>query len=162
MDIRTRLTLASAVLLVGAATSACGGSDGAPTDASEKGFCEAANSLLADLIPEDMTNPEMPSDEDMARAVQDWGKKMEEVGTPESISEEARKGFESVVEQAQDIDASDFSMEELEELEQGGADASAEAKEQAEAFGDYLADTCGNPMDDMDMPELPDLGDSAE
>ena len=160
MDIRTRLTLTCAVLLVGGLTSACGGSGGAPTDASEKGFCEAADSLLADLVPEDMTSPELPSDEDMATAVQDWGRRMEEVGTPGNISEKARKGFESVVEQAQDVDASDFSLEHLEELEQGGADASAEVKEQAEAFGDYVADTCGDPMDDVELPELPDMGGS--
>ena len=58
MNIRTRLTLTSAVLLVGAVTSACGGGGGgAPTDASEDGFCSAANSLLEDLVPEDMSTP---------------------------------------------------------------------------------------------------------
>lgn len=86
--------------------------------------------------------------------------RMAEVGTRENISEKARKGFESVVEQAHGVDASDFSLEQLEELEQGGADASAEVKEQAEAFGDYLADTCGDPMDDVELPELPDMGGS--
>ena len=155
MNIRTRLTLTSAVLLVGAMTSACGGGGGgAPTDASEDGFCSAANSLLEDLIPEDMTTPEMPSDEDMAQAVEDWGKRMEDVGTPEGISDDAREGFEAVVDQTKEIDAADFSMENLEQLEMGGADASEEVKQQAEAFGDYLTDTCGNPMDDLEMPEL--------
>lgn len=155
MTIRTRLTLASAVLLVGTVTSACGGGSGAPTDASRDGFCEAANSLLADLVPEDTgTTPEMPSDEDMAEAVKDWGAEMEEVGTPEDISDDARAGFEVVVDQAQDIDASDFSAENLEELGQGGADASQEEQDQADAFGDYLTETCGNPMDDIEVPEL--------
>lgn len=155
MNNRARLTLSSAVLLVGAVTSACGGGGGgAPSDASEDGFCEAANSLMADLIPEDMTNPEMPSDEDMAQAVKDWGAKMEEVGTPEGISDDARAGFEAVVDQAKEIDAADFSMENLEDLEMGGADASEEVKKQAEAFGTYLTETCGNPMDDIEMPDL--------
>ena len=155
MNIRTRLTLTSAVLLVGAVTSACGGGGGgAPTDASEDGFCSAANSLLEDLIPEDMTTPEMPSDEDMAKAVKDWGKLMEDVGTQEDISDYAREGFEAVVDQTREIDAADFSMENLEQLGMGGADASEEVKKQAEAFGDYLTDTCGNPMDDLEMPEL--------
>ncbi len=161
MNIRSRLALAGAVLLVGGPTAACGGSGGAPTDADEERFCAAADSMLADLIPEGMTDPELPSDEDMARAVRDWGQKMEEVGTPEDISEEARQGFESVVEQAQDVEATDFSLEHLQELEQGGAEASAEAREQAEAFGDYLDETCGDRMDDIELPELPDLGDSA-
>jgi len=162
MTIRARLTLTSAVLLVGTVTSACGGSGGAPSDASKDGFCEAANSLMSDLMPADTTTPELPSDEDMAKAVKDWGSRMEEVGTPEGISDDARKGFESVVDHAKEIDAEDFSMDHLEELEMGGADASAEEKKQAEAFGNYLTDTCGNPMDDIEMPELPEVPESTE
>jgi hypothetical protein len=162
MTIRARLTLAGAVLLVGAVTSACGGGSGAPSDASEDGFCEAANSLMSDLLPEDMGTPELPSDEDMAQAVKDWGSRMEEVGTPEDIPDDARKGFEAVVDQAKEIDAADFSMEKLEELEKGGADASQEVEEQADAFGDYLTETCGNPMDDIELPELPEIPDIPE
>lgn len=155
MDNRARLILSTTVLLVGAVTSACGGGgSGAPSDASEDGFCEAANSLMADLVPDDVTETELPSDEDMAQAVKDWGARMEEVGTPEGISDDARAGFEAVVEQAEEIDAADFSMENLEDLEMGGADASEEVRKQAEAFGNYLTETCGSPMDDIEMPDL--------
>jgi len=155
---RTRLTASTAVLLIGAAASACGGGGaggGAPTDASEKEFCQTQSSLLEDLMPADMTNPELPSDEQMATAVKDWAKKIEDVGTPEDISDDARKGFEAIVEQANEIDASDFSIEKLEQLEAGGKDASAEAKKQADAFEKYLTDTCGNPLDNLDLPEMP-------
>ena len=155
---RTRLTVTTVALLVGAATSACGGGGaggGAPTDASEKEFCQTQSSLLEDLMPADMTNPELPSDEKMAEAVQDWATKIEEVGTPEDISDDARKGFEAIVEQANEIDAADFSIEKLEELEAGGKDASAEAKKQADAFEKYLTETCGNPLDNLEMPEMP-------
>lgn len=153
--IRARLTLASVVLLVGAATAACAGSgSGAPSDASEDGFCEAANSLLTDLMPDDMSVPEVPSDEDMAQAVKDWGTRMEEVGTPEGISDDARDGFEAVLAQIEEIEASDFSAENLEELGNGGAEASEEVQRQAEAFGDYVTETCGDPMDDIEVPEL--------
>ena len=162
MNIRTRLTMTSAVLLVGALTSACGGGSGAPTDASEKEFCDTQSSLLEDLLPEDMTNPEVPSNEDMAEAVKDWGAELEEVGTPEDISDDARAGFEAVIEQARDIDASDFTIEKLEELEQGGEDATAEVKKQAEAFSDYLTETCGNPMDNLDLPEMPEMPETTE
>lgn len=155
MNTRARLTLTSAVLLVGAVTSACGGGgSGAPTDASEEGFCEAATSLVTDLIPEDLSNAEMPTEADMAQAVKDWGAELEEVGTPEDISDEARAGFEDIVQQAKDLDAADFSLDNLDELQAGGEDASAEVKEQAEAFSTYLTDTCGNPMDDIEMPDL--------
>ena len=155
---RTRLTASTAVLLIGAAASACGGGGtggGAPTDASEKEFCQTQSSLLEDLMPADLTNPELPSDEKMAKAVKDWAKKIEDVGTPEDISDDARKGFEAIVEQANEIDASDFSIEKLEQLEAGGKDASAEAKKQAAAFEKYLTDTCGNPLDNLDLPEMP-------
>jgi hypothetical protein len=162
MTVRARLTLTGAVLLVGAVASACGGGSGAPSDASRDGFCEAANSLMSDLVPEDLTTPDLPSDEDMAQAVKDWGSRMEEVGTPEDIPDDARKGFEAVVEQAKEIDAADFSMENLEDLEKGGADASKEVEEQADAFGDYLTETCGNPMDDIEMPELPEIPETTE
>ena len=161
MSTRTRLALSSAVLLVGAVTTACGGGgSGAPTDASEEEFCDAQSSLLEDLLPEDMTNPEMPSNEDMAQSVKDWGAEIEEVGTPEDIPDAARAGFEAIVEQAKDIDAADFDTEKLEELEMGGADASAEVKEQAQAFSDYLTETCGNPMDNLEMPEMPEMPES--
>lgn len=154
---RSRLGLTAAALLVGAVTTACGGAgSGAPSDASEDGFCQAANSLLTDLKPEDMSSPEVPSDEDMAQAVKDWGDRMEEVGTPDGISDEAREGFEAVLAQIEDIDASDFSAENLEELGDGGADASEEVQRQAEAFGDYVTETCGDPMDDIEMPEMPE------
>ena len=162
MTIRTRLTtVTSAALLVAAVTTACGGGGGgAPSDASEKDFCAAQSSLVENLLPDDMADPEMPSNEDMAKAVQDWGAEIEEVGTPEGISDDARAGFEAVVEQANDIEASDFTMEKLEELEMGGADASAEVKEQAQAFSDYLTETCGNPMDDLELPEVPDMSET--
>ena len=163
---RTRLAVGAAVLLVGVTTSACGdgvggGASGAPTDASEKEFCATQSSLLEDLMPADMSAPELPSDEKMAEAVQDWGSKIEQVGTPEDISDDARKGFEAVVEQASEVDASDFSIEKLEELAAGGKDASAETKKQAAAFEEYLTETCGNPIDDLEMPEMPEMPESS-
>jgi hypothetical protein len=156
MNVRARLALTSTVLLVGAATSACGGG-GAPADASEKDFCDTQSSLFDDLLPEDMANPELPSNEEMAQAVKDWGQELEEIGTPEDISDDARAGFEQLVEQAGEIDAADFTIDRLEELEQGGADASEAAQREAEAFADYLTETCGNPLDDIEMPEMPEM-----
>ena len=156
---RTRLTVSTAALLIGAAASACGGGGaggGAPSDASEKEFCQTQSSLLEDLMPADMSNPELPSDEQMAKAVKDWGAKIEQVGTPEDISDDAREGFERIVEMADEIDAADFSIEKLEQLEAGGKDASAEARKQADAFEKYLTDTCGNPLDNLDLPQLPE------
>ncbi len=163
MTIRTRLSITTAALFVGTAASACGGGgSGAPSDASEKEFCQTQTSLLEDLLPDDITNPEVPTNEEMAEAVKGWGEDLEAVGTPDDIPDDARKGFEAVVEQANEIDAEDFTIEKLEELEQGGKDASAEAKKQATAFSDYLTETCGNPMDDLELPEMPEMPESTE
>jgi hypothetical protein len=160
MNVRARLALTSTVLLVGAATSACG--VGAPADASETDFCDTQSSLFNDLLPEDMADPELPSNEEMAQAVKDWGQELEEIGTPDGIPDDARAGFEQLVEQASEIDAADFTIDKLEELEEGGADASEAAQREAEAFADYLTETCGNPLDDIEMPEMPELPGSTE
>lgn len=164
MTIRTRLSTTAAALLVGVVASACGGGSGggAPSDASEGDFCDTQSSLIDDLLPDDLTNPEVPSNEEMAEAVKGWGEELEQVGTPDDIPEDARKGFEAVVQQAKDINAEDFTIEKLEELEQGGKDASAEVKEQATAFTDYLTEKCGNPMDNLDLPEMPEIPEMPE
>ena len=165
MTLRARLTMTTVAILVGAVPTACGGGGaggGAPSDASERDFCDTQSSLIDDLLPDDLTNPEVPSNEEMAEAVKGWGAKLEEIGTPDDIPEDARKGFEAVVQQAKEIDASDFTIEKLEELEEGGENASVEVKEQATAFTDYLTEKCGNPMDDIELPELPELPGSTE
>ncbi len=154
---RTRLTLSSAVLLVGAAASACGGGgSGAPDDASTKDFCATQSNLFKNLMPTDMANPEVPTGKEMATAFKEWAADLEEVGTPEDISEDARAGFEALIEQVGDIDPEDFSIDKLEELSKGGAKASKATEKEATAFADYLTKTCGNPLDDVQMPELPD------
>lgn len=161
--IRTRLSMTAVAFLVGAITSACGGGGaGAPSDASTSDFCDSQSSLLEDLVFDALGKPKVPTEEEMAKVVKSWGAKLEEVGTPEDIPDDARKGFEAVVQQATEIDPSDFSVEKLEQLEGGGEDASAEASKQATAFSDYLIDTCGNPMDDIEMPAIPELPGSTE
>lgn len=159
MTVRARLT--TVVLLVGAVTSGCGGG-GAPSDASPEGFCEAADSLLSDVVPEDLGTPELPTDEHVAEAVKDWGSRMEEVGTPEDIPDDARQGFEAIVDEVREIDVADFSVDDLEDLGSGGDDASEEVRRQADAFGDYLTETCGSPLDDLEMPEMPEMPGTTE
>ena len=154
---RTRLTIGCAALLVGAVTSACGGgSDGAPTDASKEDFCATQSDLFKNLMPTDMSNPEVPSGEAMAKAFKGWATDLEEVGTPEDISDDARAGFEALIEQVGDINPDDFTIDKLEELSKGGTDASKATEKEATAFADYLTKTCGNPLDDLEMPEMPD------
>ena len=137
--------LAASLILVGGSAVACGG--GAPTDASKDEFCKAQNSLFEGL---DLTDPaNLPSGEEWAKASHDWAEEMEKVGTPEDISDDARTGFENAIDEAKDVEAEDFSEEnvekKLEELE--GEDADKEDK----AFGQYVSETCGAP----EMGETP-------
>ncbi|WP_210651073.1 hypothetical protein [Nocardioides sp. SYSU D00065] len=162
MTIRTRLTLTSAALLVGALTSACGGgaADGAPTDASKDAFCKAQSSLFTELDI-DFTNPdaELPTEKDMADAMHSWADELEEVGTPENIPDDARDGFEETVKAASDISAEDLESPDLEALEN---DLSEEAQKSMESFSTYVTDTCGSMFGDVEMPEMPEVPGSTE
>ncbi len=151
--IRARLTVTSAVLVVGAVTAACGGSGGgAPADASKDEFCTTQSSLFADLDL-DVSDPEaeLPSEKEMADAMHSWAEKMEDVGTPENISDEAREGFEETIKAAQDVTEDDLKSPDLNALEN---DMSEEAQKQVEAFTTYVNDTCGSMFGDLDVPEM--------
>ena len=159
MTIRTRLTVASAVLLVGAVTTACGGSDGGkggeagpPTDASKDAFCKAQSSLFTDLDL-DFSNPDaaLPSEKELADAMHTWADEMEEVGTPGNIPAEARDGFRETVDAARDITEADLKSPDLNALEN---DMSAEAQKKVEAFTTYVNDTCGSMFGDLEVPEM--------
>ncbi|GAA1911145.1 hypothetical protein [Nocardioides hwasunensis] len=162
MNFRTRLTVTSAVLLVGSVTAACGGGGGAgaPTDASEKEFCNAQLSLL-DNLDIDVTDPEAstPDEEAVADAMHSWADELEKVGTPEGISDEARDGFEETVKAARDIDASDLETPDMSALEDG---LSADQKKSLETYSTYVTEKCGSMFDDIEMPELPETPESTE
>ncbi len=99
-----RVMVAASLTVLAAGLTACGGGSGsgAPTDASKADFCGAYTSVFADFAS-------AGEDTDaLATAMKDWGKEMAKVGTPEGISEDARKGFEVSVEQLENIKADDL------------------------------------------------------
>jgi hypothetical protein len=153
---RSRTLLSSLALVLGATLSACGG--GAPGDASEQEFCDAQGSLFSDLDLGDS----LPSDEDLAQAFQDWGSELESVGTPEGMSDQARAGFEDLVKEVEDVDAQDFSEE---SLQQQLDDLSDEGGDKAQAFTEYVNETCSGLMGDfgdVELPDMPELPSSTE
>lgn len=157
MNVRARLTTAGAIVLVAAATAACGGgAGGAPESASKDDFCTAQTSLFSSLDI-DVSDPEggLPSEKELADAMHTWSDKIADVGTPEGISDDARKGFEQIVEQAKDVSEADLKSPDLDSLEK---DLSAEEKKQVEAYNSYVTDTCGSMFGDVEVPELPDAG----
>lgn len=134
------LLAASLVLVAGTAT-ACGG---APTDASTDDFCGAIKKIgeTSASVTED------PS-EDQIKAIKKAFADLEEVGTPEGISDEAREGFELITESVADID-DDATAE---ELEKAGEDFSGDDEKKSDAFGEYVSETC---TDLGSVPELPE------
>ena len=132
--------------LVAAALTACsddsgGGGSAAPEDASVDEFCETFNGLFEQVLSEDVAGDQAA----MVRALKEWAKDIEEVGTPSDIPDDARHGFELFVEQAQQIDE-DASLADLEKL---GEDLSAADQADGDAFSDWAQDSCP-----LDVPPL--------
>lgn len=116
--------LAASLLLVAGTAVGCGG---APTDASKKDFCEQVTKA-----------GEMESADD----AKDWGKEMEDVGTPKGISDDARDGFEIVVDAAKDAEEEDGKMKE--------PDVSDGDQKKVDKFGEYVGKECA-----PEVPETP-------
>lgn len=131
------LTGAAMILVVGT-TAACGGS--APTDASKEDFCEAYGAI-GDL-DQDSTGEDL----------QDYGKELEDVGTPDDMSDEERNGFEVYVDALKDADG-DKKIEDIDE-----PDLSDDEEKDAEAFSDYASEKCKDEVPGGDdAPETDDL-----
>lgn len=139
----TRAGAAGLVLLAGLVT-ACGGGgeagaggEGAPGDASRQEFCEAYAGLFADFgaIDPDDTGAGI-------EAFQAWADDMRQVGTPEDIPEDARRGFTVVLDSISEIDP-DATEEELAAL---GEDLSQGDQDSGQAFVEYATETCPDAM----------------
>lgn len=133
-----KLTLIAATLvLVGGTAAGCGG--GAPADASEKDFCDSYNSLFKDLTGLDADS----DDKEIVVKIKAWGEKMEEIGTPEEMPEEAREGFDTTVALIKDLDE-ESTQEDFAKIDD---DLSEDEKAQVDAFDKFTTDTCGSPLD---------------
>lgn len=131
----------AAVLCLGLTTSACSGSDndaeaGPPTDATATEFCDTLLGLFDDLGSlSGSTEADRP---DAIARIKTWGEELATVGTPEGISDDARRGFEETItlieELPDDADQGDI----------GGLDddLTAEQEEASKAFDDYVLATC--------------------
>lgn len=140
--------LAASLVLVGGAVAGCGGGGGgAPADATEKEFCDGFSSLFTDMS-------ELADADDAAivKGIKDWATKMEEIGTPESISDEEREGFETSLRLINDLEES-ATPEDFEKLDEK---LSQEEQDAVDAFDTYTTDTCGSPLEDLEAPEVPE------
>lgn len=129
----------SAAVLLALSLSACGGVD-APEDASEDDFCETFNAQTEIGAEDDV--------EAQVDAAQELGDKLEEVGTPEGISDDARAGFEAYVEVLKDINEDD-----VKELADASEEEAAEQldidEKEFSAFFEYAVSTCFGDISDI-------------
>lgn len=102
---------------------------GSPKDATESDFCEAWHGN-SEFDPDD-------SSDEQAEKLRDHGDELSDVGTPESISDEAREGFEIYVDALQDADADD-----IEEMESDEEFYDSDEQKKVEAFFEYAFETC--------------------
>ncbi|WP_109505281.1 hypothetical protein [Nocardioides speluncae] len=108
--------LAASLLLVAGTAVGCGG---APTDASKEDFCKQYTKI---------------GEAQSADDANDWGKEMEDVGTPEGISDDARDGFEIIVDAAKDAEEKDGEIKE--------PDIDKDDEKKVAAFSKYVGEEC--------------------
>ena len=140
--------LAASLVLVGGTALGCGGGGGggAPTDASEEDYCASYQSLF-----DDMSTMADATDEEIIAQIKDWATTMEETGTPEDMPEDARAGFETTMTLINDLD-DDAKQEDFEKIDE---DLTEDETAQVDEFDTYTTDTCGSPMDNLEVPESP-------
>ncbi len=132
------LAAASLILVAGGAVG-CGGDDGggdgggdSDKSASKDDFCGAFQTFYDDL--QEVTGEE----ENLGEILKKAAKKIEDVGTPEDIPDDAKDGLEVTLDAIQDL-ADDASAEDMANLE---SELSEDDKKKTDAFSDYLDKTC--------------------
>lgn len=131
---RPAATIGAAALLAFSLT-ACGG---APTDASKDEFCEAIDKAGQAAFEDiDLENPD---EEAFVDALKESAEDLEEVGTPEDISDDAREGWELTIEAVKDLDADDIDFEDPELISD---EFSEDEQKKVDAYDEYENETCG-------------------
>lgn len=129
------LLAASLVLIAGALVGCGGGDDGksAPKGASEDDFCTAFEQVTKDTsgVSQDDTAAQI-------QAAQDAVAKLADVGTPDSIPDDARAGYELLIDTIKNVD-SNASADELTAIFD---DFSADDQKTFLAFVTYVGKTC--------------------
>ena len=160
------MTAATLILVAGGAV-ACGGDDnggsgndgGGGSASSDSGgtsvddFCGAFEEFSSSLFEADTTDTAA-----VIKVLKDEAGKLDDVGTPEDIPEDAEEGLDLVLGAIQDL-PDDATLDDISALED---DFSEEDKAKADAFDTYLADTCPElgSGGDASSPAAPESGDA--
>lgn len=136
--IKRPLAAAGSAVLLAFTLAACGG--GAPTDASKEDFCDAVNSDANDEEFEKALE-----DKDGGKLldlIQEQVDEIEEVGTPEDISDDEREGFEILLEQVDNLSEDDIEQAINDQKDPFEADLSSDEKKKVDAYNKYETETC--------------------
>jgi hypothetical protein len=144
MNIKRFAAASGTAVLLAFSLTACGGD--APTDASTDDFCEAFNAQSAVFTELDPEASPADQAEALTDGLKEYAEKLEEVGTPEGISDEAREGFEITVDELGDLDEGDVEKA-IEDGDSNFAGISDEDEEKANAFNEYASEECGSPAE---------------
>jgi hypothetical protein len=137
-----RISLLAAPLLVVGLLAGCGDDGGgdaadAPTDATVEEFCQPFVDMYQDVV----SKGEGISDADAVKIAKDTADKLREAGTPEGMPEDARKGWELVIEKLNELDEN-ATKEEV----QAAQNLSVEEQKYSDALAQYVASKCADAM----------------
>ena len=131
------LVAASLILVAGGAVGCSDdgdGGDGGGDDAtSAADFCGALKEFEADVSGVDPT-ADLPG---YLQALKDAADKLDEVGTPEGMPEDAEEGFDLTIEKIGDL-PDDSTLDDLSKM----GDVSDAEQKQIDALDDYIAEEC--------------------
>ncbi|HVK30143.1 MAG TPA: hypothetical protein VM575_17525 [Nocardioides sp.] len=143
--IKRPLAAAGAAALLALSLSACGG---APADASVEDFCKVTQDEAGQ---EDFVKAIQDEDWDkIEELIKDQADEVEEVGTPDDISDEAREGFEIQLDAAKGISADDLEKAFKDDEDPFEADLSSDDKKKVEAYTEYENKTCDDSGDGIE------------
>ena len=130
-----KLSLLAVMALLLGFLAGCGDdSSDAPESASVEDFC----GVFLDLAQTAQEQGADASDADAIKLLKDLADKLEEVGTPEDMPEDARDGLQLLIDKIKDL-PDDATAEDLANVEK---DFTEEDKANQEALQTYLADKC--------------------
>ncbi|MCY7397161.1 MAG: hypothetical protein LH468_13615 [Nocardioides sp.] len=154
---RTALGLAGLALTVGGFTG-CGGDDdsatggaAAPDDTSTEDFCGSYAALIEETARSFSPDAEAA---DLVPTLKEFATQLAEVGTPSTIPDDARRGFELSIDAINDL-PDDATQEEL--LSQAG-EYSAEQQADATAFATYVQAECPDALSGVLPSDAPTDG----
>ena len=143
--LRTSGMGAAAALLLVASLAGCSRDDAeGHGNASVQTFCETYYGLFTgDLIDLSPAASDSEQDQVLGEAFLAWASRLQQVGTPAAMPEQARDGFELMVSTAARFDPDDAIR-----LGDAGAGFTDDESSAAEAFEVYATQTCESPFGD--------------